>query len=275
MPEQFYNPLAILLSYAFMLLGAGVAVLGMLTLRADNRARRDLLRGLPDAGNVGEFLVLRGAGKLTQGMCVPVPPEGMLGSARNCDVRLPHPDVPARAALLALSKQGVVVTPWANGKTAVPLRVNGHDYDKPVILTHGCRLEWGSLSLRIRLFEGTEELAERHAPPVETNAVAAQDAAAKPNKTPRPPKAPKAAIKATKETGASKPPNQPAAAPQTAALSEPSRAPAKPRAAAPKLVLHDIHGEGQAIPKARKAPAAPQRDGIDIPLVSGGKGRKA
>lgn len=159
--ERIYEVLAFVLSLCFPAMAAVIVLRAALWVRRDNRLRRRALQALPDAGTIGELTVIRGGdGTLDQGACIPIPHEGSLGSARACDIVLPHEDVPGRAAHFALTRDGLCVTPWRG----TALRVNGQSYSGPVTLSHGNTLQWGGLRLRLRLFEGTEALAASKAP---------------------------------------------------------------------------------------------------------------
>ncbi|HML45122.1 MAG TPA: FHA domain-containing protein [Clostridia bacterium] len=159
--ERIYEVLAFVLSLCFPAMAAVIVLRAAFWVRRDHRLRRRALQALPDAGTIGELTVIRGGGNLLeQGACIPIPHEGILGSARACDIVLPHEDVPGRAAHFALTRDGLCMTPWRG----TALRVNGQSYPNPVTLVHGNTLQWGGLRLRLRLFEGTEALAAAKAP---------------------------------------------------------------------------------------------------------------
>jgi hypothetical protein len=159
--EQIYEVLAFVLSLCFPAMAAVIVLRAAVWVRRDSRERRRALAGLPDAGTIGELTVVRGGGSgLEAGACVPIPHEGILGSARACDIVLPHEDVPGRAAHFALTRDGLCMTPCRG----TALRVNGQSYAEAVTLSHGNTLQWGGLRLRLRLFEGTQALAASKAP---------------------------------------------------------------------------------------------------------------
>lgn len=159
--EQIYEVLAFVLSLCFPAMAAVIVLRAAVWVRHDSRARRRTLQSLPDAGNIGELAIIRDAsGQMQKGDCIAVPHEGVLGSARVCDVVIRHEDVPARAAQFVLTREGLMMTP----SRGMALRVNGETYAEPVTLTHGHTLQWGGLRLRLRLFEGTEALAASRAP---------------------------------------------------------------------------------------------------------------
>lgn len=142
-------------------MAAVIVLRAAIWVRRDSRMRRRALQALPDAGTIGELTVIRGGDDaLEQGACISIPHEGILGSARACDIVLPHEDVPGRAAQFTLTRDGLCMTPWRG----TALRVNGQTYPGPVTLSHGNTLQWGGLRLRLRLFEGTEALAASKAP---------------------------------------------------------------------------------------------------------------
>jgi len=55
----------------------------------DRRQRKKRTRLLPDAGLIGEMVILRGNDEVNPGAVIPVPHEGTLGANRTNDLFLP------------------------------------------------------------------------------------------------------------------------------------------------------------------------------------------
>src|SRR5699024_9735556 len=94
--------------YVFLLLALAVLLKALRWMLRDARLRRQTMRKLPDAGYIGAFYVMSGESRrLDAGDEIRLPCEGTLGSARACDVCVPHPSVPARAAIFWLERDGL------------------------------------------------------------------------------------------------------------------------------------------------------------------------
>ena len=124
----------------------------------ERRKRRERFRSLPEAGNIGEMVVISGSDQLPVDTWFPVPREGILGSLRSCDLVVPCPGVHARH--LAFSWQdgtGLVVKPFPGCETfvdSVPL-LTAEKTDMPVMV-HGSCLQVGSAVLRLQLLAALE-----------------------------------------------------------------------------------------------------------------------
>ena len=82
MPEEIYEVVAQGARYWFLFLMALIAWRSYRWYRRDRRQRKKRLRLLPDAGFVGEMVVLEGGAALKPGTALPVPREGTLGLLR-------------------------------------------------------------------------------------------------------------------------------------------------------------------------------------------------
>ena len=124
----------------------------------ERRKRRERFRSLPEAGNIGEMVVISGSDQLPVDTWFPVPREGILGSLRSCDLVVPCPGVHTRH--LSFSWQdgtGLVVKPFPGCETfvdGIPL-LTAEKSDMPVMV-HGSCLQVGSAVLRLQLLAALE-----------------------------------------------------------------------------------------------------------------------
>ena len=124
----------------------------------ERRKRRDRLRYLPEAGNIGEMVVISGSDQLPVDTWFPIPREGVLGSLRSCDLVVPCPGVHARH--LAFSWQdgtGLIIKPFPGCETFVDgiSLITAEKSDMPVMV-HGSCLQVGSAVLRLQLLSALE-----------------------------------------------------------------------------------------------------------------------
>ena len=156
MPSQLYEILAQGASYWFAFLGVVIVWRSFAWLRKDGRARRKRVRQLPDAGLIGEMVVVQGAGELPEGTALPLPLEGVMGSLRLCDVFLPVEGAAGKHLTFRFIKgKGLVIEPWPHQRVWVDGEEYTHRGKHPIML-HGSRLQIGQVVLRMRLFMGVE-----------------------------------------------------------------------------------------------------------------------
>ena len=167
--EDWYELLVLAARYLFTLLGVIVVWRSFGWLRRESRRRRRALREMPDAGFIGELYVLSGEGKsFRTGDSFPVPMEGVLGSRKGCDIRVPHGSVASRHALFDFHEDGLHL----RAHRGAPVRVD----DQPLpagyqaILRHGASLAVGAVELQLRLFAGLDLDAEAEAEPEDEEA---------------------------------------------------------------------------------------------------------
>ena len=86
MPDEIYELVAQGARYWFLFLMALIAWRSRRWSRRDRRQAKKRLQLLPDAGFVGEMVVLQGGRGLERGVVLPVPCEGTLGAARTNDL---------------------------------------------------------------------------------------------------------------------------------------------------------------------------------------------
>lgn len=156
MPSEIYEVVAQGARYWFLFLMALIVWRSWRWYRKDQRQAKKRRRLLPDAGYVGEMVVMEGAGALAAGEVLPVPHEGTLGSLRTNDLCVPAGGVAKRHLWFCFEEgHGLMVEPL--GKHA--LEVDGeafHSRREPLYMAHGSILCVGDCRLRLRLFAGFE-----------------------------------------------------------------------------------------------------------------------
>ena len=156
MPEELYEILAQGASYWFAFLGVVIVWRSFAWLRKDGRLRRKRVRQLPDAGLVGEMVVILGNEALPEGTLLPLPLEGVLGSLRSCDIQVPAQGVAGKHLTFRFHRgKGLVIEPWLHQTVWVDGEEYGHRGRHP-LMCHGSRLQVGEIMLRMRLFMGVE-----------------------------------------------------------------------------------------------------------------------
>ena len=146
MPDNLYQLLALAARAFFILLAGLVALRASLGLLGQHRARKKLLRQLPDAGMVGEMR------DIESDKSYPLPREGVLGGGRGCDIRLKglrrrqvtFAYVPGKGILLAPCHRRSAT--WLDG---IPL-------SRRAYALHGALLRVNGYTLCIRLFAGLD-----------------------------------------------------------------------------------------------------------------------
>lgn len=160
MSADLYEVLSLAARYFFTLLGVLIVLRAYAWLFSDRKEKHRRLRELPDAGMVGELIVLSGS-DLPEGAGIPLPREGVLGSVRSCDLYLPADGV--RRKHLSFSFQpglGLLVRPFRGCEVFVnDVRVPCGGRDREAPLAHGSFLRVGSALLRLRLFAGMDPVA--------------------------------------------------------------------------------------------------------------------
>lgn len=150
MNDSVYSVIAYIARYWFALLVIIILWRAVVWLQkdADKRAREQ--SRLPDAGFIGEWVVLRPGGEMQEGMVLSAPREGWLGAARGCDVCIRGPKVPARAARFFLRRDGLHLQPQRRDI----IRVDGEPVQQEAVMRHGATLSVGGITIQLRLFAG-------------------------------------------------------------------------------------------------------------------------
>jgi len=144
--------------YLFAFFALMLLLFALSWLYDERRKRRERLRYLPEAGNIGEMVVISGSDQLPVDTWFPIPREGILGSLRSCDLVVPCPGV--RARHLAFSWQdgtGLIIRPFPSCETFVDgvSLITAEKTDMPVMV-HGSCLQVGSAVLRLQLLSALE-----------------------------------------------------------------------------------------------------------------------
>jgi len=156
MSGEVYAIVASAARYWFLFLAVIIVLRSFSYLRKDKRLRKKQVKRLPDAGYVGELIVLAGSEDLPEGTALPLPCEGIIGSLRICDVVVPVPGVADRHILFSFVKgHGLEVAPYSRGAFQVD-KDSSSGHGKPLMMLHGSRLTIGEAVLRMRLFVGVD-----------------------------------------------------------------------------------------------------------------------
>ena len=164
MPADIYEIIALGARWWFLLLGALIVLRAFGWLRRDSKRTKRRLRQLPDAGMIGEMVVVCGSDELEEGMVMPVPREGTLGCFRSCDMVVPADGVaPQHCEFSFVIGKGQLIYP----RRRCSVTVDGEEFTglrraKKHPMTHGSRLQIGGAVLRLRLFEGLETEGTMH-----------------------------------------------------------------------------------------------------------------
>jgi len=151
MSDSIYAVLAYIATYWFALLALIIIWRAMQWIRKDaTRVQRQRSR-LPDAGFIGEWVVIASdAQAMPEGLVISAPRDGWIGSARACDIRILSRDVPSRVARFYLRKDGLHILPRRAGF----VEVDGEVVRREAVLRHGAALFVGGVTMQLRLFAG-------------------------------------------------------------------------------------------------------------------------
>lgn len=167
LPDQIYEVVSQGARYWFLFLMALIAWRSYRWLVRDRKQRKKRLRLLPDAGYVGELVVMQGNNELPEGLALPVSGEGILGCLRGNDVYVPVKGVAKKHLWYEFDdEQGLRVEPYGRRR----MEVDGKTYTgrrARTYLTHGARLAVGDAVLRLRMFAGFEYAGIKHASALE------------------------------------------------------------------------------------------------------------
>lgn len=145
--DTAYELLSMGMRYVFILLMLLFLLRAYVLMRRGSRAWRRALRNLPDAGLVGELV------DVTENRGYPLPREGLIGSGRSCDIRLPGLRW-REFHFVFRPGHGVCLMPIHQRNGALldgePLK-RGNEF-----ALHGTILEIRGLSCRFRLFAGLD-----------------------------------------------------------------------------------------------------------------------
>lgn len=158
MPDNVYEVLAQAARYWFLFWMALIAWRSWRWYRKDRRAAKKRLKLLPDAGFVGEMVVVDGGEDVPRGTVYAVPREGTLGTLRTNDLCVQADGVDRRHLWFRFDdRKGLMVEPFAHN----PVNVDGEDFQNrrhPLYMAHGSCLTAGGVRMRLRLFAGFESV---------------------------------------------------------------------------------------------------------------------
>ena len=153
MNSDLYALIALAARYWFVALIAVLLFRGWRMTVADNRRAKLLREWMGQTGCVGELIANPGAKRHAS---YPIPREGVLGSARNADVRIRHRDVRRAHAHFELREGGLLLKPLGRAELKVGAGFTG----EAVFLQDGDVLTIGRLHLMLVLFDAPMEEEE-------------------------------------------------------------------------------------------------------------------
>lgn len=158
MPQNIYEIISLAMRYWFTALGVLIVWRAFSWLRKDRRLKHKRLRTLPDAGMIGEMVVIEGSRDLPEDTIISVPREGVLGFLRSCDLVVPVNGVHTQHAdFVFVSGKGLRVFP----RRGCECTVDGEEIlsrrdAKQHPMGHNSTLSIGDAVLRLRLFAGLD-----------------------------------------------------------------------------------------------------------------------
>lgn len=162
MDKQLYELIAYIARYWFALLMLVIIWRAVHWLRF-NANRNALVKSmLPDAGFIGEWVVLRGEGQVHSGTTLSATRDGWIGSGRTCDVRIHAKGIPKRVARFYLRTDGLHLLPQKMGL----IEVDGTQVQQEAIMRHGATMTIGDITIQLRLFAGILLAGEIPLPPL-------------------------------------------------------------------------------------------------------------
>ena len=159
MPDNVYEVIAQGARYWFLFWMALIVWRSWRWYRKDRRAARKRLKLLPDAGFVGEMVVIEGGGLFDRGEVFPVPREGTIGMLRTNDLCIPVKGVDSRHLWFRYEDgRGLLMHTFGKNNASVDGE-NLQENKKGLYMAHGSWLILGDVQLRLRMFAGFETAA--------------------------------------------------------------------------------------------------------------------
>ena len=159
MPDNVYEVIAQGARYWFLFWMALIVWRSWRWYRKDRRAARKRLKLLPDAGFVGEMVVIEGGGLFDRGEVFPVPREGTIGMLRTNDLCIPVKGVDGRHLWFRYEDgKGLLMHAFGKNNASVDGE-NLQENKKGLYMAHGSWLILGDVQLRLRMFAGFETAA--------------------------------------------------------------------------------------------------------------------
>lgn len=158
MQENVYEIISLGARYWFAFLGALIVWRAFRWLRKDRKAKHSRLKNLPDAGMIGEMVVLQGSDQLPEGTLLPVPRAGVLGYVRSCDIVVPVEGVSRKHLDFVFQPgKGLLLFPLRGACCmADEVELTHRSASKKYPMVHGSILRVGDAVLRLRLFAGLD-----------------------------------------------------------------------------------------------------------------------
>ncbi len=163
MPDDIYEVIALAARYWFLFLMLLITWRSYRWYVKDRKKFKKRLRLLPDAGYIGELIVVQGDETVQKRDSFLVSREGVLGFLRNNDVSIPADGIANRHLWYSFDEvDGLRVEPL-RGRMIVADGVERIGRRQHAFLTHGSLLQVGQAKLRLRLFSGFEVEGEAEA----------------------------------------------------------------------------------------------------------------
>ena len=153
MTQAWVQVLSLLFGYVSAAIILLIVLLALRKYASDRALWRRVRRELPQAGAVGQLVVLDGGRRLRLGEEISVPYEGTMGASHSCDVCIPARKVHMRSAFVWMANDGLhMVALHRDGFLADGVPVEPGD---EAVLRDGAVLCVGEAKLALRL-SGTE-----------------------------------------------------------------------------------------------------------------------
>ena len=150
MTQAWVQVLSLLFGYVSAAIILLIVLLALRKYASDRALWRRVRRELPQAGAVGQLVVLDGGRRLRLGEEIPVPYEGTMGASHSCDVCIPARKVHMRSAFFWMENDGLhMVALHRDGFLADDVPVEPGD---EAVLRHGAVLRVGEAKLSLSLY---------------------------------------------------------------------------------------------------------------------------
>lgn len=150
MTQAWVQVLSLLFGYVSAAIILLIVLLALRKYASDRALWRRVRRELPQAGAVGQLVVLCGGRRLRLGEEIPVPYEGTMGASHSCDVCIPARKVHMRSAFFWMENDGLhMVALHRDGFLVDDVPVEPGD---EAVLRHGAVLRVGEAKLALSLY---------------------------------------------------------------------------------------------------------------------------
>lgn len=150
MTQAWVQVLSLLFGYVSAAIILLIVLLALRKYASDRALWRRVRRELPQAGAVGQLVVLDGGRRLRLGEEISVPYEGTMGASHSCDVCIPARKVHMRSAFFWMENDGLhMVALHRDGFLADDVPVEPGD---EAVLRHGAVLRVGEAKLSLSLY---------------------------------------------------------------------------------------------------------------------------